>query len=52
MGDNLAAICEPSVCKMWGPRNPKGLHVVYGDNFTFTLLSVIHCHYEIREEYV
>jgi hypothetical protein len=32
------------------PRNPKGLHVVYRDNFTFTLLSVIHCHYEIREE--
>jgi hypothetical protein len=29
-------------------RNPKGLHVLHRDIFTFTLLSVIHCHYEIR----
>jgi hypothetical protein len=31
-------------------RNPNSLHVAYGDNCTFTLLPVMHCHYEMREE--
>jgi hypothetical protein len=36
--DNLAAICEPNVWKNVGAstsRNPKGLHGLYRDNFTF-----------------
>jgi hypothetical protein len=39
--DNLAAICEQIVCK-WGvstSRNPKGLHGLYRDNFTFYSLT-------------
>jgi hypothetical protein len=30
-------------------RNPKGLHVLYRDIFTFTLPSGNHCHYEIEK---
>jgi hypothetical protein len=35
--DNLAAICEPNIwkCGASTSRNPKGLHGLYRDNFTF-----------------
>jgi hypothetical protein len=36
--DNLTAICEPTVCKMWEPRRPTTLWAstaCYRDSFTF-----------------
>jgi hypothetical protein len=41
--DNLAAICEPKSENVGAStsRNPKGLHGLYRDNFTFTCLYII-----------
>jgi hypothetical protein len=41
--DNLAAIYEPNVrkCGSLNLRNPKGLHGLYGDNFTFLIIIII-----------
>jgi hypothetical protein len=39
--DNLTAICEPTVWKMWGPRRLRTLWAstaCYRDSFTFTIL--------------
>jgi hypothetical protein len=45
-GDNLTAICEPIIWKMWEPRRLTTLwasNVYYRDNFTFrTLFSLSH----------
>jgi hypothetical protein len=48
--DNLTAICEPTVHKMWKPRRLTTLWAstaCYRDRFTFTLhnmLSFSHCY--------
>jgi hypothetical protein len=41
--DNLAANCELNVENVGAStsRNPKGLHGLYGDNFTFYLLCIL-----------
>jgi hypothetical protein len=45
--DNLTAICEPIVYKMWEPRRLTTLcasTACYRDSFTFFLIIIHHCH--------
>jgi hypothetical protein len=40
--DNLAAICEPSVCKLWEPQpltNLRSSTASYRDSFTFVAVD-------------